>query len=159
MKLKVAPWRLIWRFLVVLLIVYVAIFLFLFTMFFNISFDPFSVTPMTWGWQQPLILAILGALGIAAFIPSLTSYYYQIEKHYFLMKKYGREFTYDYNNIEFVDFEESERKKMVIFYTKASKMQYLLSDKEGKILEALKKNCSNLISKEEFRRRHPEEKY
>lgn len=111
-----------------------------------------------WDFRQPLLLSGLFLLGLLSFIPAITGYYYQVENRYFLMKRFGKEYQFDYNNIEFVDFEESKRKKMVIFYTQKAKMKYLLGDKEGKVIEALEKNCKNLLSKEEFVRRHPEER-
>ena len=125
--------------------------------FFNISFDPFSITPKEWTYVQPLLIAVFTLLGLGAFIPSFFSYY-QIEKNHFLMKRYFREYIFDYDNIEYIDFEESERKNMVIFYSKTAKMKYLLGDKDGELLNALKKNCKNLYSLEELRRRHPQER-
>ena len=75
------------------------------------------------------------------------------------MKRYFKEYLFDYDKIEFIDIEQSKKKDMVIFYSSTAKMKYLLADKEGKLLEALIKKCPNTLSVEEFRRKHPEEKY
>ena len=93
------------------------------------------------------------------FIPAFASSYYIVDKHSFIVKKYGRETEFDYSNIEFIDIEASQKKKMVIFYSKTARMRYLLGDKDGILLETLIKKCPETMSKEEFRRRHPEEKY
>lgn len=158
MKLKVNPWRLIWRFLIALAIVFIASFLVLASVFFNITWDPFSIATKPWGLTQYMIIGAFLVLGIGAFLPSLFGYY-QIEKRYFIMKRYFKEYLFDYDKIEFIDIEQSKKKDMVIFYSSTAKMKYLLADKEGKLLEALIKKCSNTLSVEEFRRKHPEEKY
>ena len=159
MKLKVKPWRLVWRFLLVLLVIYVIIISVSYSLFFEITVKPFSIKPIPWDFRQPLLLGGLLVVGLLSFIPSLTGYYYQVENHYFLMKRYGKEYTFDYSNIVFVDFEESKRKNMIIFYSRNAKMKYLLGDRDGEVIKALEKNCKNLLSREEFRRSHPEEKY
>ena len=75
------------------------------------------------------------------------------------MKKFGKEYQFDYKNIEFIDVEESKRKNMAIFYSSKAKMRYLLGDKDGVLVDTLIKKCLNTMSREEFRRKHPEERY
>ena len=159
MKLKVHPWRIIWRFLIILLVVYVAIISLSYSLFFEIQLKPFVIIGKPWDFRQPLLLAILLLIGLASLIPALVGYYYEVENRYFLMKRFGKEYTFDYANIEFVDFEQSKKKNMIIFYSRTVKMRYLLGDKDGEVIKALEKNCKNLMTLEEFRRRHPEEKY
>ena len=159
MKLRVDPWRLIWRFLIVLLVIYVVAFAFFFTSFFKVDFSSWHIEPVVWDFRQPLIIAGIFAVGVAMFIPAIASSYYVVEKHSFIVKKYGRETEYDYANIEFIDVETSKKKKMVIFYSKVAKMRYLLGDKNGVLLDTLIKKCPETMSLAEFRRRHPEEKY
>jgi len=158
-KLRVHPWRLIWRFLIVLLVIYVVAFGVFFTTFFNVDWVNWHVEPAVWDFRQPLIIAGIFVVGVAMFIPALTSSYYIVDKHSFIVKKYGRETEFEYSNIEFIDIEMSEKKKMVIFYSKTARMRYLLGDKDGILLETLIKKCPETMSREEFRRRHPEEKY
>ena len=159
MKLRVKPWRLIWRFLVVLAVIYVAFFGLFFNMFFSIDTTSFAITPRPWDFKQPLLIAGIFAICLGAFIPSFTSYYYICESKHFIMKKYGKEYEFDYANIEFIDIEQSKKKQMVIFYSNKAKMRYLLGDKDGVLLDTLIKKCPKTMSVEQFRQTHPEEKY
>ena len=112
-----------------------------------------------WGASQTIFVVIFGVIFVATYIPSVTSFYYIIEDYHFIMKRVGKDYQYDYKNIEFIDIEKSKKKKMVIFYSSKAKMRYMLGDKDGVLLETLIKKCPNTMSVEEFRRRHPEEKY
>lgn len=159
MKLRVHPWRLIWRFLLVLLLIYVMIFLVSYSFFFQIDLENKQILLVPWDFRQPLLIVGIFVLGLGAFIPSLTNYYYVIESKYFVMRKYGKEYQFEYSNIEFIDIEASKKKNMVIFYSSKAKMRYLLGDKDGKLLETLIKKCPNNMTVEDFRRAHPEEKY
>jgi len=159
MKLRIAAWRLIWRFLVVILIIYVVALGFLSYFFLTIDQETNSIVFLPFGINQIIILVGMFVLGVIAFIPSLTSCYYVVEKKSFTMRRYWKIYEFSYANIEFIDIEESKRKKMVIFYASTCKTKYLLGDKKGILLETLIKKCPNTMSVEEFRRRHPEEKY
>ena len=158
-KYRVASWRIIWRFLLTLLIIYIALFLALSSLFFTIDFSNGQISVVEWDYRQPLFIGLCGGIGIAIIIPSLLSYYYYIEDKYFIMKKFGKEYQFDYKNIEFIDVEESKRKNMAIFYSSKAKMRYLLGDKDGVLVDTLIKKCLNTMSREEFRRKHPEERY
>lgn len=158
MKLKVHPWRIIWRYLVMLLVIYIVILGVFIWFFFSIN-EEGQIVPVEWTFRQPLMIIIMLILGFSGLIPSLISYYYIVEDKYFIMKKFGKEYQFDYKNIEFIDIEESKRKKMVIFYSPNSKTRYLLGDRDGKLLETLIKKCPETMSVSEFKRRHPEERY
>ena len=154
MKLKPNAWRLIWRFLILLIVLY-AVF-FLATMFLFIDFSKGTFYPI--GSTQIILLILVAGLSIVAFIPAITSYYYTIEDKYFVVKKYGKTYEFSYENIIFIDEENSEKKKMVIFYSKTNKMNYLFRDANNVLYPTLLKKCKNLMSKEEFYRSHPEER-
>lgn len=158
MKLKVHPWRIIWRFLVALLVIYIAFLGVFIWLFFTIN-ENGQIVALEWSFRQTLMIIIMVILGFSMLIPSLISYYYIVEDKYFIMKKFGKEYQFDYANIEFIDIEESQKKKMVIFYSPKSKTRYLLGDKDGKLLETLIKKCPPTISVNEFKRKHPEERY
>ena len=158
MKLKVHPWRIIWRFLVALLVIYIAFLGVFIWLFFTIN-ENGQIVALEWSFRQTLIIIIMVILGFSMLVPSLISYYYIVEDKYFIMKKFGKEYQFDYANIEFIDIEESQKKKMVIFYSPKSKTRYLLGDKDGILLETLIKKCPPTISVNEFRRKHPEERY
>ena len=159
MKLRVHPWRLIWRFLVALAVIYVVAFGAFISMFFTVNFSNWTFTPVTWDYRQPLLLAGIFVIGTGMFIPALVSSYYICEKHSFIMKRYWKVYEFDYENIKFIDIDESKRKGMVIFWSTTARTKYLLGDKDGVLLDTLIKNCPNIMSKEEFRRAHPEERY
>ncbi len=157
MKLKVATWRLTWRFLLAFLFVALAIFGMGSSIFLGVVDGKMVFLP--WSAGHTILLAVLFGTSISFYIVSLTSFYYQIENSYFIMRRFGKTYEFEYKSIEFIYIEESKKKNMVIFYTPKSKTRYLLGDKEGKLLETLIKKCPNVLTVEEFRRKHPEEKY
>ena len=106
-----------------------------------------------------IFVFLMLALGIGTFIPSLTTCYYEIDHDFFIVKRYGKTFEYRYDNIEFIDIETSKKKNQVIFYSKIAKMRYLLNDKDGILLKTLIEKCPNTLTIEEFREKHPEERY
>ena len=157
MKLKVATWRLTWRFLLAFLFVALAIFGMGSSIFLGVVNGKLVFRP--WSVGHTILLTVLFATSISFYIISLTSFYYQIENSYFIMRRFGKTYEFEYKSIEFIDIDESKKKNMVIFYTPKSKTRYLLGDKEGKLLETLIKKCPDVLTVEEFRRKHPEEKY
>ena len=157
MKLKIGVWRITWRYLVVFLVIFLIAFGTCFSVFFEITDT--GVVPREFGSSQIIFLVIFFGIFIVTYILSLIGFYYVVEDKYFSVKKFGKEITYDYQNIEFIDIETSKRKKQVIFYSKVARMRYMLGDKNGVLLETLIKKCPNIMSVEEFRRRHPEERY
>ena len=124
---------------------------------FDVETQSFYVVP--WDFRQPILLVGVFVLGVGAFIPALSSYYYVCESKYFIMRRFGKEYEFDYKNIEFIDIELSKKKNKVIFYSTKAKMKYLLGDKEGKLLETLIKKCPDTLTVDQFRMKHPEEKY
>ena len=127
----------------------------------NVFFDftPNGLVPYPFGVSQILFFVIFGVIFIVAYIFALFNFSYVIEDKYFAVRRFKKEICYDYKNIEFIDIETSRRKRQVIFYTKGARMRYLLGDKDGVLLETLIKKCPNVMSVEEFRTRHPEERY
>ena len=128
-----------------MLIIYLLTIGIFFSMFFSIDQDTSTLVFLPFSYRQGLVIGITFLLGVIAFIPSLTSYYYVVENKYFIMKKYGKEYQFDYANIEFLDIEESKRKEMVIFYSSKGGMRYLLGDKIGVLLDTLIKKCQKNI--------------
>lgn len=159
MKLRISTWRITWRFLIVYFVIASIVFLTTFGVFFYMDENTGAWIPYEMGVTQFLIIGVLLAVFFATYIPSLLFYYYIIEDKYFVMKRYGKEFQFEYKNIEFIDIEQSKKKGMIIFYSSKAKMRYMLGDKEGKVLETLIKKCPETMSVEEFRKRHPEERY
>lgn len=158
MKVKISWWRITWRYLVVFLIISIIVTLSASSIFFTFNGQG-NLTPLPWGVSQSIFVSILGVTFIGIYFLALFGFYYIIEDKCFVVKRLSKTIEYDYKNIEFIDIKESQRKKMVIFYTKTAHMRYMLGDKEGVLLETLIKKCPNVMSKEEFIRCHPEERY
>ena len=130
-----------------------------FYLFLSIDQSTGQVKWATFSAPQIIILVLVAGFLIFGYIMSLRSYYYVIESKYFVLKRFTKEYQFEYKNIEFIDIEESKKKKMVIIYTPASKTRYMLGDKDGVLLETLIKKCPDTLSVSEFRRKHPEERY
>lgn len=159
MKVRPSIWSITWRYILVAVIVSAASLAMFSSIFFDFSVENGTISVYPWGPSHFVYVIILGVSIIAIYIFSIVSYYYVIEDKYFVVKKFGREIEFNYNNIEFVDFEQSEKKRQVIFYSSKAKMRFLLGDKDGKLLETLRKKCSNTLTVSEFRSKHPEERY
>ena len=159
MKVRPSIWSITWRYLIVSLVIIAIMFGFFFSLFIGFNKDTGQAYLMPWGVSQTIFVIILGVALIAIYIASIMFYYYIIEDKYFTIVRYGKQLSFEYKNIEFIDIETSKRKHQVIFYSPKARTRYLLGDKEGKLLETLIKKCPNTMSVEEFKRRHPEERY
>lgn len=155
---RVSAWRITWRFLIVYFVVLVVAFLSSFGAFFGMN-ESGVLYVKEFGAGQIIFISIFSALFLIAYIPSLRCFYFVVEDKYFILKRIGKDYQFDYENIEFIDVEESERKGMIIFYSSKAKMRYMLGDKDGMVLKTLVEKCPKVMTKEEFRRRHPEERY
>lgn len=158
MKLKIGFWRITWRYLVVYFIIAAIAFGSCFGLFFSIN-DAGEIAAKEFGVSQIIFILIFAGLFIVTYLLSLFGFYYIVEDKCFIVKRLGKEIAYDYSNIQFIDIAESKRKKQVIFYTKVAHMRYMLGDKEGILLETLIKKCPDIMTLEQFRRTHPEERY
>ncbi len=159
MIVKVDTWRITWRYLIAALVFIIAMFGITSGMFMGYSRETNTFYTYPIGPTQIIILVLIFVLPIVFYFITIKNYYYIIENKSFIIKKYGKTLEFDYKNIEFIDIDESNKKKQVIFYSPKSGMRYLLADKENKLLETLIKKCPPTMSKEEFRQKHPEEKY
>lgn len=159
MKLKVETWRIIWRYLVTLAVIYLVSFLALLSVFLSFNQETNTLYWLPFSVQHIVIISIFLGAGIIILFPTIFSYYYVVESKYFLMKKYWKIFQFDYANIEFIDIDESKRKKMVIFYSPTCGIKYLLGDKDGVLLETIIKKSHANMSVEEFKSKHPEVRY
>lgn len=121
-------------------------------------FDPLTGELAKWDYRQWAIIGAVFVTALASFLPSIKYYYYTIESDCFTMRKYTKTYEFKYSNIEYLDEEESQKKGKIIFYSKGSKMHYLLGDKNGEVLKAILKRAKHLKSREEFYRTHPEER-
>ena len=159
MKYRPRIWSITWRYLILAVIVAAAVYGFSFGLFIQNDPETGALYFAPWGFSQYFIVTLLPTVLIGFYILSVTLYYYKIDDHSFSMFRFGKEFVFEYKNIEFIDIDESKRKNQIIFYTPKSRTRYMLGDKDGIVLETLIKKCPKILTVEEFKKKHPEERY
>ncbi len=145
MKVKLSWKKVLVMWLLVFVVMAALIYLPLFNLFFLTK----------WGLFQIITTSLFGVVMIVVLILSLNAYYYEINKKDLTVSKFGKKYTFFYSDIIYIDDEESVKTKTLCFVTKYGHVKYLTFDKEGKIYEAVKARCNNLISKEEVKSRFP----
>ena len=148
MKLPVSRKRTIITFLIADLIFAVLIFLSCFKLF---VLD-------TWSAVQFIIIGIYVAVSILMLVLSLTRNFYVIESKYLVSVKGYKELYYHYKDVVYIDKAQSEKRRVLCFYTSKGHARYLPFDKEGKIYTAMCNKCHNLLSEEEFHSQYPNAK-
>ena len=108
-----------------------------------------------WGIYQWLIIALFVVVSIIMLVLSLTRNFYVIENKYLVVVKGSKNMYYYYTDVVYIDKAQSERKRVLTFYTNKGHSRYLPFDKNGKIYETMIKKCHNLLSDEEFHSRYP----
>ena len=111
-----------------------------------------------WGVVQIIIIAIYVSISVFMLVLSLTRNFYVIESKYLVVVKGTKEMQYFYNDVVYIDNEQSEKRKILCFFTNKGHARYLPFDKEGKIYRTFLNKCHNLLSKEEFMVRYPNNK-
>ena len=111
-----------------------------------------------WGVVQILIIALYVIISVFMLVLSLTRNFYVIESKYLVVVKGAKEMHYFYNDVVYIDNEQSERRKVLCFFTNKGHTRYLPFDKEGKIYKTFLNKCHNLLSKEEFNAQYPNNK-
>ncbi len=145
MRLKISFWRLFKIGIIATLIGAVLVFL---------GFYQFFVTS-NWTVFQWLIIMVYLAICICIFIAVYFNHYYEVTNKEIIVKRLGKVLHYRFNEILYIDEEQSRKKKTVTFVTKRGDAVYLTYDKEGKLLDILLKECKNLISLEELKSKFP----
>ena len=108
-----------------------------------------------WGVIQILIIALYVVVSVVMLVLSLTRNFYVIESKYLVVVKAHKEMYYDYNDVVYIDKEQSERRRVLCFYTRQGHTRYLPFDKEGKIYNTFINKCHNLMDKETFVTKYP----
>ena len=108
-----------------------------------------------WGVIQILIIILYVLTSIGMLVLSLVRNFYVIENKYLVQVRAFKEAYYHYNDVVYIDKEQSEKKRTLVFYTNKGHVKYLPFDRNGEIYKAMLKKCNNLIDKEEFKKRHP----
>ena len=108
-----------------------------------------------WGVIQILIIILYVLTSIGMLVLSLVRNFYVIENKYLVQVRAFKESYYHYNDVVYIDKEQSEKKRTLVFYTNKGHVRYLAFDRNGEIYQAMLKKCNNLLSKEEFKKRYP----
>ena len=145
MKLPVSRKRTLITFAIADLIFAVLIFLSCFSLF----------VLQEWGVVQFIIIAIYVIISVLMLVLSLTRNFYVIESKYLVNVKGTKEMYYHYKDVVYIDKTQSEKKRVLCFYTNKGHVRYLPFDKDGKIYETMCNKCHNLLSDEEFRSQYP----
>ena len=111
-----------------------------------------------WGVIQIFIIAVYVAISVLMLVLSLTRNFYVIESKYLVVVKGTKEMQYFYNDVVYIDKEQTEKRKVLCFFTNKGHSRYLPFDKEGKIYSTFLNKCHNLLSKEEFETQYPNNK-
>ena len=145
MKVPVDRRRTIKLFIIFDLIFAVGLFLSCFTVFiFN-----------KWGIIQICLIALFVIVSVLMLVLSLTRNFYVIEKKYLVVVKGTKEMYYHYDDVVYIDMEQSAKKKTLIFFTNKGHSRYLPFDRDQEIFKVMQKRCHNLLSKEQFEARYP----
>ena len=145
MKVPVSRKRTLITFFIADLIFAVLIFLSCFSLF----------VLQEWGVVQFIIIAIFVIFSVLMLVLSLTRNFYVIESKYLVTVKGTKEMYYHYKDVVYIDKVQSEKKRVLCFYTNKGHVRYLPFDKDGKIYETMCNKCHNLLSEEEFKTQYP----
>ena len=122
-------------------------------LFFLMFLNTFLTLP--WDWRQWTIIGFWAVSGIALIVITPLNIYYEINKRYVVVSKYGKKTTYNYSDVVYIDEEKSEKKKVVHFYTNKGHARYITFDQKGLLYKTMLANCKNRLSKEEFEANYP----
>lgn len=147
--LRVNPWRII-KIFIILFVVFEIIFFLSFQGAVSGKFWPID---KTFYYYTPCLLV---ASGFFCYL-SISQTSYEVTNLKIVHSKMGKVSEYFYSDIIYIDQEFSERKKMMLFFTKDGREHYLAFDKEGIIYTKALEKC-HLISLEELQRKFPNKK-
>ena len=148
MKLPVDRKRTIITFVIADLIF--AVLLFLSSIYFFL-FQP-------WGVTQWMIIAVFVVVSVLMLVLSLTRNFYVVESKYLVVVKAFKETVYNYADVVYIDKEQSEKRKVLAFYTRFGHSRYLPFDKHGEIYATFLKKCHNLLEEDQFKAKYPNAK-
>ena len=111
-----------------------------------------------WGVLQFVIIGLFVFFSVFMLVLSLTRNFYVIESKYLVVVKGAKEMHYYYDDVVYIDKAQTEKRKVLCFYTNKGHARYLPFDKDGKIYEKFLNKCHNLLDKEEFMAQYPNNK-
>ena len=95
-------------------------------LFFLMFLNTFLTLP--WDWRQWTIIGFWAVSGIALMIITPLNIYYEVNKKYVEVTKYGKKTVYNYADVVYIDGEKSEKKKVVHFFTNKGHARYITFD-------------------------------
>ena len=107
------------------------------------------------GIIQVLVILVYVGVSILMLVLSLKRNFYVIENKYIVVVRSFKEMYYHYSDVVYIDKVQSERRKILCFYTNKGHSRYLPFDAKGEIYKVMLKRCNNLLSDEEFKNRYP----
>ena len=100
---------------------------------------------------------ILLVMTVVLCILSIKNTYYILNDSRVVHVRLGKEVSYEWSHIVYINEEWSEKHKTLNFFLESGKECYLAFDKEGKLYEYALRNC-RLLEQEEFVRRYTKNK-
>lgn len=107
------------------------------------------------GVLQVLIILLYVGVSIIMLVFSLKRNFYVIENKYLVAVRGFKNMYYHYNDVVYIDKEQSEKKRVLCFYTNKGHVRYLPFDKNGEIYKTMLKRCHNLLDDEQFKAKYP----
>ena len=108
-----------------------------------------------WAVIQYVLIALFVAISVLMLVLSLTRNYYVIESKYLVVVKAHKQTVYNYSDVVYIDKAQSEKKRVLTFYTKYGHSRYLPFDKQGEIYATFVKRCKNALDEERFKIKYP----
>ena len=96
---------------------------------------------------------LLVVMSIILCVLSIKNTYYVLNDSRVIHVRLGKEVSYEWSHIVFINQEWSEKHKTLDFFLESGKECYLAFDKEGKLYEYALRNC-RLLEQEEFAARY-----
>lgn len=107
------------------------------------------------GVIQILIILLYVGVSIIMLVLSLKRNFYVIENKYLVAVRGFKNMYYHYNDVVYIDKAQSEKKRVLCFYTNKGHTRYLPFDKNGEIYKTMLKRCHNLLDDERFKAKYP----
>ena len=107
------------------------------------------------GVLQVLIILLYVGVSIIMLVLSLKRNFYVIENNYLVAVRGFKNMYYHYNDVVYIDKAQSEKKRVLCFYTNKGHVRYLPFDKNGEIYKVMIKKCHNLLDDEQFKAKYP----
>lgn len=109
----------------------------------------------SFGAGHIILISIFVIVTALMLIMSLKRNFYVIENKYIVAVRSFKNMYYHYNDVVYIDKEQSEKKKVLCFCTNKGHARYLPFDAKGEIYKVMIKKCNNLLSKEDFKAKYP----